>query len=491
MKQISRILADYHKSIEAKRKWNLLYNQVFHFMMPERMAHNKSQEQEVFSSLGEQVAERFIQRIQTLITPLSTDWIDFELGYTFEYSEAEKHELKEELQKMARVFNVFKNTSNFDVVISEFYADLIAGTACLLLTEGTLENPLRFVSVPIQQVSFLEGPFSEISCVFRKFFLKQTLIPLTWRDACPTQENENDDQEIELLEATEFDYKKKIWLYRVIDLKHKKIILQRPYSTNPFIILRWNKAPGEIYGRGPGLKVLNDLKTLNKIHEYALRALAFTIPVFCASQEGDYDVNEFVFEPGAINPVPSNATQNPTITQLGVNQSPDLQNYHLERLEMEIKKNMFDTTIPNDPSRNLTATEIAERVSELQSNMNAAFSRLVSELIYPLIKRMAEILKKFGYINQNINLKDFSDFGFKFKIKNLIPNSQRQNQVQQILSALQIIQQFDPSQTLISKVMHVSDLIPELLDMLGVPARFVCSKEEIQKNFESQILLNN
>ena len=112
-------------------------------------------------------------------------------------------------------------------------------------------------------------------------------------------------------------------------------------------------------------------------------------------------------------------------------------------------------------------------------------------MIYPLIRRMAEILKKFGYLNQNVQLNDFSDFGFKFKINNIIPNTQKQTQLQQILSALQIIQQFDNSQTLIPKVLYLETLIPELLDMMGVPSRFICPSEELVKNFTSDLIPQN
>lgn len=486
MKSIDTLLKNYQKSLTLKRKWEGIYRPVYEYMMPLRYEQGDKNGIEIYSSLGEQVADRFVQKLQALLTPIATDWISLEAGYTFKKMGTDLTEVNQALSDVANLLNVYKDTSNCDTVLSEFYYDLIAGTACLLISEGTQENPLRFSVVPMSQFSFSEGAFSEVAEVFRTLKMSPELIPVTWRDAVVPEKIKSEEKERELLECTYYDYQENIWFYNVIDLQEKKILVKRTYQTNPFIIVRWSKCAGEIYGRGAGLKVVQDVQTLNKITEYSLRALAFTIPVFCASQDGDYDVDEFVFEPGAINPVPSTATNNPTITQLGVNQSPALQNYQMERLEMEIKKNMFDTTIPNDPSREMTATEINARMNDLQANMTTAFGRLIHEFLYPMIRRMAEILQKFGYLSNEIDVRLFNGFGYKIKVSLLPHNTQKQLQINQMLTALQTLMNFDPGKQFASKVIDMTHLAPYLMAQMGMPGGFIRTPEVIQNMIQEE-----
>jgi hypothetical protein len=253
--------------------------------------------------------------------------------------------------------------------------------------------------------------------------------------------------------------------------------------------LRWTKASGEIYGRGCGMKTLSDVRTLNKLKEYSLRALGFTIPVFTASVDGGYDPDNFVFEPGAINPVPSNMSNNPTVQQLAVSQQPDLEQYNATQLEMNIKKAMFDTTIPDDPSK-LTATEVNRRASELAKQLNNSFGRLMNEFLYPLIKRIVEILQKFGHIDPSLDLNNFNGFGYKIKINTQLANQQKSQRLNQILQFLQIGAALDPQMSYIPKVVKMNELAVEVAHLAGVPYEFVNTAEEIatQQQQEAQAM---
>lgn len=228
--------------------------------------------------------------------------------------------------------------------------------------------------------------------------------------------------------------------------------------------MRWTKCSGEVYGRGLGLKSIKDVQTLNRIIEYSLRALAFTIPCFLAQQDASFDPDDFVLKPGAINMVPSTATNNPTITQLPVNVTHDIQAYQTERMEMNIKRNMMDSTIPNDPSRDLTATEIAERANELKSILSNSFGRIMTELMYPLIRRIVEVLQHFGYIKRDIDVRDFNGFGYTIVVNTQLANQQSMTEVQNTINALSLLMQFDPQGLYAAKCVNMNKLIPFMLE---------------------------
>lgn len=462
-----------------------MYDEVFKFGMPNRYRlitetdtkGNKNREY-IFSSCFEEACDEFVQRFQSLVCPVNTNWIDFEAGYMYEKDNANTDEANKNLAKIANILNVYKATSNFDTAFTEASYDLIAGTACLCLIEGTPDNPFRFSAIPFEEIFMAEGVDGSVDAYYRKLKLKNNLVKVQWQDAKFEYEEGKDIEEAELLEATYYDYDDKLWRYVVI---HKeKFIVEREYKCSPFVDLRWAKCAGETYGRGCGLKAIADVKTLNRIKKYSLQALSFTIPTFTATTDAGYNPEKFELKPGAINPVPSNATANPTIRQLEVNPMPELANYNMEQLEMNIKKAMFASTIPNDPSPNMTATEINRRIQELDNSLSNSFGRLL-EFLYRLTRRMIEVAQHFGYISPDLDVNAFNGYGFKVKINTQLANQQTQHEVMDILNSMQVMAQFDPNFQLVSKVVNIEELLPYVLDKMGVPNQFIRTADEVRQ----------
>lgn len=484
-KTAKEIIRDCDKAYQKKGKWDNLYREVFEYMMPSRDMDKSPGDDvytEIYSSVGEQSADRFVDRVQNILTPVTVDWIKLEAGYMIkQQQQGNVTEINKNLDKIAEICNVFKNTSNFDVAMTEFYYDLIAGTACLLLLEGTFENPLRFVAVPIKELAIAEGIFGEVGEVYRKFKMKPELIKRQWPTAkYEEKNNDSGNKEEWLVESTYYDYDKRMWIYTVILKRGEEVIVEKEYKSNPFIILRWTKCSGEVYGRGLGLKSIKDVKTLNLIIEYSLRAMAFTIPTFIAQQDASFDPDDFILKPGALNMVPSTATNNPSVMQLPVNVTHDIQAYQTERMEMNIKRNMMDSTIPNDPSRDLTATEIAERASELKAILSNSFGRIMTELMYPLIRRIVEVLQHFGYISPEIDVRNFNGFGYTIVINTQLANQQSQTEVQNTINALSMLFSLDPQGQFAMKCVDMNKIVPFILEKLGVPKEYINSPETIE-----------
>ena len=466
-------------------KFKNMYDDVFKYGMPGRYQNitetdttgNKNRE-DIFSSVFEEACDEFVQRFQSLVCPVNTNWIDFEAGYMYNKDDASTDEANQELAKIANVLNVFKATSNYDTAFTEASYDLIPGTACLCLLEGTADNPFRFTAIPFVDLYMSEGVDGSVDTYFRKLKIKNNLVKVQWEDADFEFEQGKDTELAELLECTYYDYEDKRWRYVVI---HKdKFIIEREYKTSPFIDLRWSKCAGETYGRGCGLKAIADVKTLNRIKKYSLQALSFTVPTFTCTTDAGYNPEKFMLKPGAMNPVPSNATANPTVKQLEVNPMPELSNYNMEQLEMNIKKAMFASTIPNDPSPNMTATEINRRIQELDNSLNNSFGRLL-EFLYRLTRRMIEVAQHFGFISPDLDVNAFNGYGFKVKINTQLANQQTQHEVMDILNSMQVLAQFDPNFQMTNKVINIEEMLPYVLDKTGVPNQFIRTADEIRQ----------
>ena len=159
--------------------------------------------------------------------------------------------------------------------------------------------------------------------------------------------------------------------------------------------------------------------------------------------------------------------------------------YNSEQLEMDIKRVMFASTIPNDPSRDLTATEVAQRVQELDNSLNNSFGRLL-EFLYRLIRRMVEVAQRFGFISPELDVLAFNGYGFKIKVNTQLANQQTKKEVYDILQSLQVMAQYDPQMSYTSKVLKFNDMIPYILDKMGVPNQFIRSSDEISAMQEQE-----
>lgn len=500
---IKDIKERYEKSKTERIKFEKLYEDVYKFGTPDRYNNIKpnrdgtvtSNREEIFSSVLEQSCNEFVQRLQSLLCPVNMDWIDFEAGYIYTAdpnNRAFADVVNQNLGEAKKACNAYKACSNYDAVFTEMAFDVIAGTGVMSCVEGTPDNPLNFIAIPFKDISIEDGVNGEACAYYRHLCLPNEQIKKQWASANYSYEKGKETEKKDLLEATYYDDTDRVWRYVVIDDKEEKVIVEKTSFCSPFIDLRWSKCAGETYGRGPGLQVINDFKTLNKIKEYSLRALSFTVPSFTAVADGVFDPDKFLLKPGAISPVGSNATNNPTIKQLEVNPMPDLSNYQIDKLTMEIKRNMYASTIPDEPSK-MTATEIMRRTQELDSSLNNAFGRLLS-FLQRLIPRMIEVLKNFGFIDKEnkIDVRQFNGFGFKIKINTRLANQQNMAEVDSTLNAIGTLLQADPTGQMLDKSVKLDELIPDILVKMGLDRNYVrteAERREYEANKQQAMLL--
>jgi hypothetical protein len=155
---------------------------------------------------------------------------------------------------------------------------------------------------------------------------------------------------------------------------------------------------------------------------------------------------------------------------------------------MDIKKSMLDNTLPPDATAPRTATEIAQRTQELNTDITSVFGRLISDFQRPVVKRILDILQKYNYISPEFDLDAIDGFGFKVKINTPLAKQQTQGEVQSILNTIGAIMQFDPSGQVLSQTVKLNEVLSYWIDQMGVPNRFINSPQEIAENQQKQAL---
>jgi hypothetical protein len=277
--------------------------------------------------------------------------------------------------------------------MSEFLLDLCVGTAVMLVQPGDDDVPIRFTPVPQYLVSLEEGPHGTVDNVYRKLRVRGEAIQRQWPDAklparLVEQIERKPEMEVDLVEATVFNPDEDLYCYHLIWPKDKMAddLVYRTMTVSPWIVSRFMKIPGEVYGRGPLITALPDIKTLNKVKELVLKNASIAISgVYTAADDGVLNPQAIRIVPGAIIPVARNGgAQGESLRPLRSGTDFNVSQLVINDLVMSIKKMLYDDSLPPDNMSARSATEIVQRMKELSQNLGSAYGRLITEAMTPL-----------------------------------------------------------------------------------------------------------
>lgn len=481
--KVEQIYTKYQNALPEKERFVALYNDVYRYGMPDRFPDLKdfkdsagnNHRVDIVDSTLEIACDDFVNRVQSLIAPVNTDWIDIEAGFMFDGASNDGlSEANRRLGILARLLNIYKATSNFDMTMTECIYDLIAGQMTLLCIEGDARRPLLFAAVPFREITYVLGPDGNVWYFFRKISKKNWEIKQQWHDAQHEFEQGTEEKKVELLEATFYDPKSRTWNYWVITEKTKEKIVERKYRTSPFIDLGWTRTAGETYSRGQGLKVIADFKTLNKIKEYGLRSLAFIVPFFTAVSNEDYQ--HWVIAPGAILPVSSNMNDNPSLRAFEVKQQADLQQWNIQQLTMSVKRGMFSTTLSDIPDQ--TATAVSLEHTQQNRIISNSLGRL-NVFLENLVKRMIDVLQRQGMFPLDFDLEMLNGYGAKLRVRTELGNLAEAEKAQKKIQGAAAIASLDPTGTALPRYVKMDTAVPAALRALGFEADEIRTPDEL------------
>ena len=473
------VLNRHEKALTKKEDFRNLYEEAYEFALPQRNLYdghydgkvggNKKMNR-VFDSTAINSTQRFANRMQSGVFPPQRQWCRLEPGP--DIPEDRKAEAQAALDSYSNVMFTTLKQSNFDIAIGEFLLDLSVGTAVMMVQPGDDVSPINFIPVPQFLVSLEEGANGNIDNVYRRMRIKGEALQRQWPDIkIPEDLQKKIDQkpteELELIEATLLDQKRGDYCYHVIHKDSKMELLYKRMPYSPWIVARYSKVAGEIYGRGPLITALPDIKTLNKTLELLLKNASLAISgVYTAADDGVLNPNTVKIMPGAIIPVARNGgPQGESLRPLPRAGDFNVSQIIINDLRANIKRVLLDESLPPDNMSARSATEVVERMKELSQNLGSAFGRLINETMIPIVSKMLQVMDQKGIIDLPLKVN-----GLEIKIAPVAPLAMAQNMddVQNILQYAQIAQQAGPQGQMAIKVDVMLDYIAE---KLGVPQK--------------------
>jgi len=493
MLTVEQIMKRHDAAQRRKDNWRQIYEDCYEFALPQRNLYDgyyegggapgQNKMSRVFDSTAISSTQRFANRIQSGLFPPYGRWCRLEPGP--EIPPDRQLEAQAALDFYNEKMFALLRQSNFDLAMGEFLLDLAVGTAVMLVQPGDDLTPVRFTAVPQYLVAIEEGAHGKVDNVYRRMRIKAEAIKQHWPDAdipdrLSTMIDEKPTEEIELVEATILDVQRGDFDYCVIWPQGKERLLHRKMRSSPWIVARYMKVAGEVYGRGPLVTAVPDIKTLNKTLELLLKNASLSIAgVYTAADDGVLNPQMIRIVPGAIIPVARNGgPQGESLRMLPRSGDFNVSQIVINDLRMNIKKILLDDTLPPDNMSARSATEIAERMKELAQNLGAAFGRLITETMVPLVSRVLYVMDERGLIEMPLRVN-----GLEVKVSPVSPIAQAQNMgdIEKITQWVQLSSALGPEGQMAPRMGAIADYVA---DKLGVPAELRTTPEERQQMAE-------
>ena len=358
--------------------WEDHWQEILDYVMPRKadivFTRTKGQKRTeiLFDSTAITASNLLAASLQGTLTSPSMQWFYLKVRNE-EFNENREVQLWLE-DSAKRMYNVF-NESNFNTEVHEMYLDLVSiGTGALFVEEGNKgfqESGVHFNTMHIAEYYIQENVSGYIDTLYRKYKLSARQAVQEFGEDNVGEKvleaaKDKPDKMFNFIHAVEplEDYERalgkgatKLPFHSCHVCEEDKMTVRAGgYNEFPYLVPRWSKATGEIFGRSPSYNALPDIKTLNKAVEIGLKAWAKAIdPPLLVQDDGV--IGKVRMTPGGITVVRSDAAIKPL--QIASNwQVTDLKE---NQLRTAIRQAYYSDQLQLQDGPQMTATEVQVR----------------------------------------------------------------------------------------------------------------------------------
>lgn len=501
----STLRQDAAEAFERATRYHRQLREVYEYFLPFRQTVNEidagrggpsegaSITDKIFDSTGVAAAFNFAGRVQSDWMPLGQPFFKLEAGPLMPRDDGTAAYQKG-LDTITAAAEAVLHART-PAVVHEGCFDLFAGTMALYIGKGDNDTILEPMAVPAIELALEDGPDGSVHHIWWKRRWRLRDLPAKWPngkfgDRLSRAIKEKPRDWCTVCQYTYFDATEKRWRLEVWCEEHgtgnDDTFHSESFRTNPWIITRFFKLPGESYGRGLAHIGLPSAKTLNKTRELALTAAAFAVMgIFTMRNDGVFNPETAVFSPLSFWPVGYNGGPfGPSIQRLPVPQDFDVTSIVMKDERDQMKMVLLDDELPEQEAAVRSATEVAGRLRRFSRRWGGVNARLGLEWIVPMVRRTVDTLDDLGTVRR---ILPAMKPGSRLQIDQLLTkvsivapamSANKAYKVEQATSYLQIIGMLLGPQA-VSALSKIDELIPEMGRWMAVEERFIPSKTDL------------
>ena len=476
--------------------WEVNWQEILDYVMPRKAdvvtlrTKGEKRTEVLFDSTAITANNLLAASLQGTLTSPSLAWFSIKLrDEELNENRAVQLWLEDTAKRMYDTFN----ETNFNTEVHEMYLDLCSiGTAAIFVEEGNNgfdTDGIHFNTLHIAEYYIQENINGKVDTLYRKYKLTarqavQEFGEKNVGEKILTAAKEKPDQKFNFIHAVEptDDYKRatgktstKLPFHSCHVCEEDKMVVRTGgYNEFPYLVPRWSKATGEIFGRSPSYNALPDIKTLNKAVEIGLKAWAKAIdPPLLVQDDGV--IGRVRTTPAGITVVRNDGAIKPL--QIGSNwQITDLKE---NQLRTAIRQAYYSDQLQLQEGPQMTATEVQVRYELMQRLLGPTLGRFQSEFLNPLIERVFGIMYRAGALSREPDIVR----GSKIDVEYVGPlaRSQRMEEAVSIERLYQLamnVSQVDPA--IMDNINH-DEAIRLRGKLLGVPKTVLRGRDEVEE----------
>ncbi|CCH49627.1 portal protein [Pseudodesulfovibrio piezophilus] len=399
---------------ETRQPWVDSWRELTEYMLPRKNSFvatggtqlNRGQirDEHIFDSTPMHSLELLASALGGLLTNPAMPWFDIRAR---DFGRGDEQTIREFLQqareRIAALFN--SEDSCFQTNVHELYLDVALMGTAVMYVEADPRTIARFSTRPLGEVYVSESARGVVDTVYRRYELTARQAVQEWGARCSDEvrkkSEDRPDEKVMMLHAVfprtdrdPFALGAANFPYASIymEVASQNILEESGYLEMPYLVPRWAKAAGEIYGRGPGQTALSDTRVLNAMARTALMAA-----------EKMSDPPLMVPDDGFLGPVRSGpgglsyyrAGSSDRIEALPVRVDLAATESMMQQRRESIRRIfMSDQLAAEGPA--VSATEAVIRQTEKMRVLGPVLGRLQTEFLSPLIKRVFKIMLRAG-----------------------------------------------------------------------------------------------
>lgn len=461
--KLASVLLKEHERMKGERaNWDSHWLEVAEHVIPRKrnvfdfrsQPGGEKRNNRIYDATAIHANELLGSALQGMLTNPATQW--FELSTGIPELDNQKR-IRLWLQQAARRTNEIMNNSNFQTEVHEIYTDLGSLGTSVLRVEEDNELVVRYQSRPIYEHWIKENHKGLVDTVSRE--LKKTSRQIKQEfnfdkarkrldefeasrlekfDQDPNKEwniihfvapREDFDKELIKGIGTRFKF---ISAYIVEDLNI--IIELKGFIEFPYIVSRWTKTSGEVYGRSPAIKSLPDIKMINEMMKTHIRAAQKAAdPPLQVPDDGMMLPIKTV--PNGINYYRAGTQDRIFPLETGANLV--INEEMMASVRNRIREAFFIDQLQLQEGPQMTATEVMQRTEEKLRLMGPVLGRQHFELLKPLINRTIGIIGRAGRLPDNPP-PELRDVDIKVQFSSMIARAQKASEADNITRILQV-----------------------------------------------------
>jgi hypothetical protein len=468
--------------------WQRLYDEAYAYAVPFRrpptyFGQAQPRTDRLFDNTAVESVFRFAGQLQQDL--FGANWFTLKPGPLAEalLSPNDLQAMKLELARIQPIVQAVMLTGEFESSVHEMCTDLAIGTGYLATFEGKRSLPVRFQSIPNDEMALELGPYNAIGAIhWRTMETRQNLID-TWRNAAFPEDFSAENKRYERIcthQTWMLDHATDRWEYRGWVDGSKRFAVQGAFNVKPIATPRYWRVPGEAYGRGPALLALPATKTVNKAKELMLRAAAIAMLGIWAYRPGGFNPDTVRLAPGSFWPMgTTGGIMGPDVSRLDTKaDAVRLGELIVNDERQSIRSALNDERLPEQGATPISATEIMARMRRTRQNYVGAYGRLVNEIAPPVVGRVIDIMHRAGDLKLRIGLDQLWTM---VSVVSPIAIAMRMERLSAIIDFIQLVVSIRGPQALgLFLKNDAENVLTEIGEEMGVDVRHMTTPQERQ-----------